>query len=139
MNRRDLRCPFGCRVAHRQRCSTARSVAYYRTRGGRLKKRLQNNKRRKSQPTQPGEPVVEQEVGAPEAEASKQHSEATQDGAGFDGDMLCYLRMLLSLIEGRKVTRDEIVQLLNANLRQHSMARRTSGDYLLWYLNENPP
>jgi hypothetical protein len=129
---------------HRRRCSTARSVAYYRTREGRRKKWAQNRKRGKRQPPGPSEPVasaeaVAVEVGPAEAGPPQQNSRAREVGAGFDGDMLCYLRMLASLIEQRRVTRDEIVQVLAKNLRQHSLVRRRSIDYRVWYLNENPP
>ena len=41
--RRDLRCPFGCRAAHRQQQSTRRSVAYYRDPAGRKKKSALNS------------------------------------------------------------------------------------------------
>ena len=46
--RRDLRCPVGCREAHRKRQSTQRSVAYYQGEDGRKYRREQNGNR---QPT----------------------------------------------------------------------------------------
>ena len=41
----DLRCPFGCKEAHRKRRSTERSVEYYGTEEGKGKKKQQNGKR----------------------------------------------------------------------------------------------
>jgi hypothetical protein len=49
--RTDLGCPFGCREAYRKQSSTERSVAYYRTSEGRLKRRLQNERRRGAVPS----------------------------------------------------------------------------------------
>jgi len=114
----DLRCPFGCREAHRQRSSTQRSVAYYQTEAGRLKKQLQNGRRRRNQP-----------------EAEDPRLEATE----FDPAMVRYVGMVVSLIEGRPVGREEIVQMLKRALRQHSMVRRRRIDYFVGQVGEGPP
>jgi len=45
--RDDLGCPFGCRESHSKESSTKRSVDYYRTDEGKLKKKYQNEKRQK--------------------------------------------------------------------------------------------
>jgi hypothetical protein len=37
--RHDLRCPFGCRQAHRKQASAQRSAAYYRQAQGKLCRR----------------------------------------------------------------------------------------------------
>jgi hypothetical protein len=44
-NRRDLRCPFGCREHHRRGQANARSKKHYRTDRGRKNKKLLNGKR----------------------------------------------------------------------------------------------
>ncbi len=93
--RHDLRCPFGCQHAHRQRESTQRSVAYYQDETGKMKKRIQNGRR-----------------GAPAAKP------APASGEGPSEALLEHLQMVTSLIEGRRVSREEIVALL---LRQRSM------------------
>jgi hypothetical protein len=51
--RSDLRCPFGCRDAHRRKKSTERSTAYYRFKKCKAKKKELNKRRRKknSQPS----------------------------------------------------------------------------------------
>ena len=45
--RKDLRCSFGCKETHCRRRSTERSVAYYQEPEGKIKKAIQNAKRRK--------------------------------------------------------------------------------------------
>lgn len=133
--RSDLYCPFGCREAHRKRCSTERSVAYYRTDAGKFKKGLQNGKRKRAEPTPERDKRPEEE----EKPSEKDMSGGALDGSGFDAGMVSYLRMVTSLIEGRRVSRDEIVEMLARVLRQHGMARRRRADYLVWYLNQYPP
>jgi hypothetical protein len=125
--RKDLGCPFGCQDAHRKQDSTKRSVEYYRTPEGKFKKKIQNGKRG----------VV--------AQASINHYE--QAGSRlvlqerkFSAPVLCcYLRMVISLIEGRRVSAAEILEMLARMLRQHSMARRRRIDYVMQYLNEHSP
>jgi len=46
--KKDLRCPFGCSRAHRQKQSTLRSLAYYQEPEGKVKKQALNARRRKS-------------------------------------------------------------------------------------------
>jgi chromatin remodeling complex protein RSC6 len=169
----DLRCPFGCREAHRKQCSTRRSVEYYRTEDGKEKKKLQNDKRTRSESApedrrSEGEEKPSEENGQAEGKEKlpeedrqlegeeKPPEEYRQlegeekppeeellggelDGSEFDEGMVSYVRMVTSLIEGRRVSRDEILRMLVRTLRQHSMARRKRTDYRVWYLNENPP
>ena len=47
--------------------------------------------------------------------------------------------MLVSLIEGRKVTQDEVHEILRRAVRQHSLARERRIDYVLRTLGEKPP
>ena len=69
----------------------------------------------------------------------KEELDGRADGFVFYADMVSYLRMVTSLIEGRRVRRDEILELLARVMRQHSMARRNRTDYHVWYLNQHPP
>jgi len=103
--RTDLRCPFGCREAHRKQRSTERSVAYYTTAEGKVKKRMQNGKRVQR--------VVRAEPNPPVAGALE-----------FPAGTVGYVAMVASLIEGRRVSEDETLQMLVRAMRQHSMARR---------------
>ena len=126
--RKDLRCPFGCSKEHCRRGSNKRSVEYYRTAEGKLKKQIQNGKRGK-------------------AEAKAGLGDGTQcDNAGlapdeprFDAGMVRYLRMVTSLIEGRRVSLMDILAMLERAVRQHSMGRRRKIDYILQYLNQRAP
>ena len=122
--RHDLRCPFGCRDAHRKRTSTRRSVDYYNTEEGKTKKKLQNGKRRQSERV----PAVELDEPEPSREEIR-----------WDAGIVDYVRMVTSLIEGRRVSRQEILEMLIRALRQHSIVRRRRVDYVLAYLKENAP
>ena len=118
--RRDLRCPFGCRQAHRKRRSTDRSVAYYTTVEGKAKKKMQNGKRVRSGGGLAPAP--------PEAGAVEVHA-----------DMVRYVAMVASLIEGRRVSAAEMLERLARAMRQHSMARRRRMDYVVAQLQKHGP
>ena len=124
--RKDLGCPFGCREAHGKRSSNKRSTAYYQTPEGKFKKKIQNQKRSK--------------VEAPAVNASEQAgNNLGQLEHKVGAPMLSYLRMVISLIEGRRVSAAEILEMLARVLRQHSLMHRRRIDYILQYLNERAP
>jgi hypothetical protein len=54
-------------------------------------------------------------------------------------EIVAYLAMVLSLIEGREVSFREVKALLYRAWRQHSIARRRGLDYAVWYLNNRSP
>jgi hypothetical protein len=125
--RKDLGCPFGCKEAHRKRSSVKRSVEYYRTPEGKFKKKMQNGKRSR-------------------AETKAVFNSCEQAGKNLvlheptnDAPMVRYLRMVISLIENRRVSAAEILEMLARVLRQHRMARRRRIDYVLQYLNQRAP
>lgn len=119
-------CPFGCREAHGKRSSNKRSTEYYQTPEGKGKKKIQNQKRNK--------------VEAPAVNASEQAgSDLGLLEHRFGASMLGYLRMVISLIEGRRVSAAEILEMLARVLRQHSLVRRRRIDYVLQYLNGRAP
>jgi hypothetical protein len=115
--RHDLRCPFGCREAHRKQASTQRSVAYYQGKEGRQKKALQNAKRKSVVTTPSAHPPRE-----PWSEA-----------------MLRYLCLMVSLMEGHPVTRPQVQRMLTRILRQHRMVRRRAVDHTIAWLKQHPP
>jgi len=125
--RRDLRCPFGCKEAHRKRSSTQRSVEYYGTEQGKTKKKIQNGKRSQ------GEARADHNRGLPSG------GQLERDGVRLDAAMVGYVRMVTSLIEERRVSEEEIVEMLVRAMRQHSIARRRRMDYVLAYLKKNGP
>jgi len=104
-----LRCPFGCREAHRKQRSTERSVASYTTEEGKAKKRIQNGKRVR---------------GGVRGDAHHPVPGALQLKAGMVG----YVALVVSRIEGRRVSEAEILQMWVGAMRQHSMARRRRMD-----------
>jgi hypothetical protein len=56
-------------------------------------------------------------------------------GAAIVGDV----GMVTSLVEGRRVSEEEIVEMVVRALRQHSIVRRRRMDYVLAYLKKNAP
>jgi len=128
VGRRDLGCPFGCREAHRRRRSIQRSTEYYETKEGKIKKKMLNGKRSQSE--------AKLYSGS---RREKTGQDLTLEGCRFDARMVRYVGMVTSLIEGRRVSRDEILQMLARAVRQHSMARGRRIDYVLRYLMKNAP
>lgn len=100
-------------------------MAYYRTEEGKEKKRIQNIKRRRVTSTSEGE--SHRAVGVPSG------------GSRFEVGMVVYLAMVTSLIEGRTVSKEEVLEMLKRAVRQHSMARAKRTDYVVWHLNRGPP
>jgi len=126
--RGDLGCPFGCQETHRKRSSTDRSVKYYGTEEGKIKKKMQNGRRCKSK--------AHIHCAKPPDEARR---ELGVDGRSWDAGMVGYVRMVTSLIEGRRVGLGEIMEMLARAVRQHSIARRRRMDYVMAYLKGNAP
>jgi hypothetical protein len=50
-----------------------------------------------------------------------------------------YVAMVVSLIESRRVSEEEILQMWGRAMRQHSMARRRRMDYVVAELQKNAP
>ena len=119
--RRDLGCPFGCRAAHRQQGSTARSVEYYRSPEGKQKKRIQNGHRQDPE-----------RAASPRRAADRQCPEEGEQRR-WDASTLRYVAMVVSLIEGWRVSAEEIVEMLRRAVRQHSISRRPKIEYVLSY------
>jgi len=53
--------------------------------------------------------------------------------------LLPYVVMVLSLIVGHRVSRDELLESLRRTLRQHSIGRERRIDYVVRVLNQRPP
>lgn len=119
--RRDLGCPFGCSRAHRQKQSTQRSVAYYREPEGKVKKQALNARRRKTRPSH-SSPTPEQSAPWP-----------------WPRTILDYVRIVVSLIEARPVSLEEVVEMLQRTVRQHRMVRTRRIDQGVAWLHEQPP
>jgi hypothetical protein len=125
--RKDLGCPFGCKDVHRKRRSAKRSAEYYRTPEGKSKKKRQNRKRSGAEPKAVinERPEVGKYLALPECR--------------IGGAICCYLRMVISLIERRRVSAEEILEMLARTVRQHSIVRRRKIDYVLEHLKKRAP
>lgn len=119
--RSDLRCPFGCREAHRKQRSTRRSVEYYRGVRGKFKKSIQNRNRY----------LI--------AGAAEEPKDKAVEGEQELAPIVKYVRMVVSLIEGRVVSWGEIGRMLASNWRQPPIGRRREVLYVLRRLNKDPP
>ncbi len=53
--------------------------------------------------------------------------------------MLPYVQMVASVIEGRTITREELIAALLKRMRQRSIGRLPHREYILRYLNQHPP
>lgn len=124
--REDLRCPFGCKDAHRKLQSTKRSTEYYGTTEGKTKKKIQNGKRGNKEAVDAGSKAIDD-------------LQVECGGIGLDSAVVGYVRMVTSLIERRRVSEDEILEMLFRILRQHSIARRRRLDYVVAQLRKNAP
>jgi hypothetical protein len=126
--RRDLGCPFGCREAHRQQQSSARSLAYYQSSQGRKKKRDLNQRRPAACRGQTPAPATTPSSPAPQPARTP-----------WAEPVVAHVGMVVSWIEGRHLGRAEIRQLLAHVLRQQSIGRRRRIDHTVAWLNEHPP
>ena len=116
--REDLGCPFGCSREHRRRESTRHSVAYYREPEGKVKKRSLNGRRTRRRKASPG---------------------FVDPASPSSSRILAYLCVLVGLIEGRRVERWEVIQMLERTWRQHRMVRTRRLDQGVAWFNERPP
>ena len=53
--------------------------------------------------------------------------------------MLPYLAMVVSVIEGRTISRRELLHVLLRSMRQRSFDRLPRREYVLRFLNQHPP
>lgn len=144
----DLRCPFGCREQHRKQRSSQRSTAYYQTAAGKQKKERLNGKR--SQHTRSGvvkqQPQPKPDTGCESVPGRVSVKIALRlDGMVLanshlaNSRMLPYLRMVVRLVEGIRLSCDELLRVLRQAMRQHSIAYRSRADYVLSFLHQHPP
>jgi hypothetical protein len=111
--RDDLRCPFGCRAEHRRRQTNVRSDTYLSTEYGRRQK-AERNRRRRKRVADPGHAEPPPEPETPE---------------DLGPDMIAYIQMVMSIIERRRVSRDETIDLIKWVLSQRHMGSRRRGGY----------
>lgn len=117
--RKDLGCPFGCRQSFRAKSAIQRSIEYYQSPEGKVKKRYLNARRNgkstpDEKPVNDGEPALDQAV-------------------------VCHIQLTTRLIEGRAVSLKEILGMIEQILRQLSIDKRKKLPYLGASDHDNPP
>lgn len=108
IGRKDLRCGFGCRDAHRRHSSAGRSAAFYREHP---EKKQRLNRRRYL------------------ITASSSPEDGANPKAALPLPIVRHVRVIVSLVERRQVGLDEILELLAKNGRQHRMVGQRRGPY----------
>jgi hypothetical protein len=121
--RDKVRCPFGCREAHRKRESVRRSVAYYRDPDVKKQKKVALNQRRNRKGA-----IARTSTAAPKTSSIKKVP-----------PIVDHVRMVVSLIEGRPLSRCQVLRMLATVLRQHTIGRRRQIDQAVAWLNKQPP
>ncbi|MFW6170485.1 MAG: hypothetical protein ACODAD_08345 [Planctomycetota bacterium] len=164
--REDLRCPFGCAKRHRARQSNERVKAYRRTKGGKRKKDALNARRYRRRPSVACDSARESSSGTPptacdgpEATDSPPAENAPPpffvdvsvtleldlDGVVLDesslvnSPLLPYIRAVIRMIDGVRLSHAELVAWLRRVLRQRSMVYCPRRDYVVRFLNQHPP
>ena len=111
--RNDLGCPFGCRQVHRRESAIKRSIEYYKSAEGKIKKRYLNARR--------NDPVPE---------ASQDETPIDSCKTGIDPITVLHIQLTTSLIEGRVVGLKEVLRMVNHILRQLSIDNRKKFAYV---------
>ncbi|PYU74759.1 MAG: hypothetical protein DMG49_04175 [Acidobacteria bacterium] len=101
-------------------------MEYYGTEEGKGKKKQQNGKRSQ------GETPADHHRRVAVSQGQRE-----RDGVRFDAGIVSYVGMVTSLIEGRRVSEEEILETLVRAMRQHSISRRRKIEYVLSYLKKN--
>lgn len=127
---RKLGCPFGCAQEHRRREWKATSAAYRQSAEGKRKKSQHNQRqrdRRTAGPTRASTPV-------PEKLPQRQPVEKK-----IPPSLVNYVQRVVRGIEGRVVSREEILAMLAKEKSQHSLVRRRRMEQIIGALHERPP
>ncbi len=127
-NRKDLRCPFGCRDKHRRQQSTERSTTYYSTASGKIKKAIQNCKRSRSSPVSD----VELGIKVPDKNTAEEIIPVTEE-------IITHVTTVITILEGGRVSREEIILLIMSILRQHRLGLGGRIDYVVMQADKMPP
>ncbi len=126
--REDLGCPFGCREAYRKEASKQRSIEYYRSYAGKIKKSFLNARRSKK-----GQSADSPEISSNE----KTYYEVGE--RVIDEETIDYLQTVTGLIEEREVSKEEILSMLKERVRQLSIVKKKKIDYIFKYHLSQPP
>jgi hypothetical protein len=143
---RKLGCPFGCAQAHRKQQCRQSSHEFYQSDVGKRKKSALNQRRKINAPSSPpvpppvpsAPPVASAPSPAPSAPPALPPP-ATEIPVPIPELLVSYVQRVVSAIEGRAVSREEILAMLAKEKRQHSMVRQRRIDHIIRSLHEQPP
>jgi hypothetical protein len=110
--RNDLGCPFGCRQVHRRESAIKRSIEYYKSAEGKIKKQYLNARRNDTVP-----------------EPSQDERLINSCETSVDATVVLHIQLTISLIEGRAVGLNEVIRMVDRILRQHSFDKRKKMPY----------
>jgi len=83
--------------------------------------------------------ALEEVPGPPDPNVQLTLEEFTLDEVLLVNSPLPYLAMVASLLEGRTIGREELLQRLRKKMRQRSFDRLPRREYVLRFLNQHPP
>lgn len=118
-------CPFGCAGEHRRREWRRTSAEYYRDPPGKRKKSEHNQRQRDRRKAAP----------APEKGPERRPAEKPE----IPGELVSYVQRVVSAIEGRRVSREEVLAMRAKEKSQHSMVRQGRREQIIGALHERPP
>jgi hypothetical protein len=124
---RRVGCAFGCALAHRRREWRQTSAAYYKNSEGKRKKSEHNQRLRDRRKAAKALEKLPQPPRPPEAKEKIPHS------------LVSYVQRVVSGMEGRPVSRAEILEMLAKEKSQHSLVRQRRIDQIIRSLHERPP
>ena len=110
-------------------------MEWYRSEKGKKKKKALNRLRSLKSSSENST----KSLGSEESSEQKVHIVQDKSEVVFNTGTLSYLQMLLSLIEGRFVSLDEVAKMLRKKVRQHSIDRRRRFVYAFTYPGHKPP
>jgi ribosome-binding protein aMBF1 (putative translation factor) len=120
-----LGCPFGCADAHRRGEWRRTSAEYYEDPQGKRRKSKHNQRLRDRRKA----------GAAPEKLPQRQPEEKQKIPAA----LVSYVQRVVSGIERRRVSREEIVEMLAKEKSQHSLVRQRRMEQIIRALHERPP
>lgn len=137
--RGQIRCPFGCRTQCRGARARRRSEAYYKSRRGKEAKQKLNQRRCRLPPRQAGQGPATAPPERPRHRPKPDSSAIKKRSVRLNPVILQHVRMVVSLIEGRRVNRRQVQLMLAKILRQHTLTRRKQIDQTVLWLHKHPP
>ncbi len=120
--RKDLGCPFGCRQSQRTKSAIKRSIEYYKSPEGKIKKRYLNARRNGSC-----------------AESSPDEKPVNNCEPEVDQVTVGHILLTTRLIEGRAVSLKAIAGMIAQILRQLSIDKRKKFPYGNFKPQTKPP